>query len=58
MISTHLFQLLGVVALDPASRFDAESLHHEITKVFRAICPTDPDRVVFGQYDGYGTRPG
>ena len=62
MISTHLFQLLGFVALDPPSRFDAESLHHEMTKVFRAIRPPDPDRVVFGQYDGYrdeaGVEPG
>jgi len=58
MISTHLFQLLGLVALDPPSRFDAASLHHEITKVFRAIRPPDPDRVVFGQYDGYRDETG
>ena len=58
MISTHLFQLLGFVALDPPSRFDAESLHHEITKVFRAIRLPDPDRVVFGQYDGYRDEAG
>jgi len=58
MISTHLFQLLGFVALDPPSRFDAASLHHEITKVFRAIRPPDPDRVVFGQYDGYRDEAG
>ena len=58
MISTHLFQLLGFVALDPPSRFDAESLHHEITKVFRAIRPPDPDRVVFGQYEGYRDEAG
>ena len=58
MISTHLFQLLGFVALDPPSRFDAELLHHEITKVFRAIRAPDPDRVVFGQYDGYRDEAG
>ena len=53
MIVTHLLQILGIVALEPPSRIDAESLHLERTKAFDAIRPIDPDRVVFGQYDGY-----
>jgi glucose-6-phosphate 1-dehydrogenase len=53
MISTHLFQLLGFVALEPPARLDADSLHHEMVKVFRAVRPPDPERVVFGQYEGY-----
>jgi glucose-6-phosphate 1-dehydrogenase len=53
MIVTHLMQILGIVALEPPSRIDADSLHIERTKVFQAIRPLDPDRVVFGQYDGY-----
>jgi glucose-6-phosphate 1-dehydrogenase len=53
MIVTHLMQILGIVALEPPSRIDADSLHTERTKVFQAIRPLDPDRVVFGQYDGY-----
>ena len=46
-------QILGIVALEPPSRIDAESLHTERTKVFHAMRPLDPNRVIFGQYDGY-----
>ncbi len=53
MVVTHLLQILGIVALEPPSRVDAESLHLERTKLFQAIRPLDPDCVVFGQYDGY-----
>jgi glucose-6-phosphate 1-dehydrogenase len=53
MVVTHLMQILGIVALEPPSRIDAESLHVERTKVFAAIRPLNPDRVVFGQYEGY-----
>jgi glucose-6-phosphate 1-dehydrogenase len=53
MVVTHLMQILGIVALEPPSRIDADSLHVERTKVFAAIRPLDPERVVFGQYDGY-----
>ncbi len=53
MVVTHLMQILGIIALEPPSRIDAESLHVERTKVFAAIRPLDRHRVVFGQYDGY-----
>jgi glucose-6-phosphate 1-dehydrogenase len=53
MVVTHLLQILGIVALEPPSRVDADALHLERTKLFDAIRPLDPDRVVFGQYDGY-----
>ena len=58
MISTHLFQLLKFVALEPPGRLDADSLHHELVKVFRSIRPLDRNRVVFGQYDGYRDEVG
>jgi len=53
MVSTHLFQVLGFVALEPPVRLDAESLRNEKAKVFTAVRPIDPERVVFGQYEGY-----
>jgi glucose-6-phosphate 1-dehydrogenase len=53
MVVTHLLQILGIVALEPPSRIDAESLHMERTKLFDAVRPIDPQRVVFGQYEGY-----
>jgi glucose-6-phosphate 1-dehydrogenase len=58
MVVTHLMQILGIVALEPPSRIDADSLHIERTKVFAATRPLDPERVVFGQYIGYRDEPG
>ena len=53
MISTHLIQVLGFVAMEPPETFDATALRNEKSKVFAAMRPLDPSRVVFGQYDGY-----
>ncbi|MCP4434788.1 MAG: glucose-6-phosphate dehydrogenase [Actinomycetia bacterium] len=53
MVVTHLFQALGFVAMEPPTAFTAEALHVEKQKVFDALMPLDPGRVVRGQYDGY-----
>jgi glucose-6-phosphate 1-dehydrogenase len=53
MISTHLCQVLGFVAMEPPVHLDATSLRNEKAKVFAAMKPFDPRRVVLGQYDGY-----
>jgi glucose-6-phosphate 1-dehydrogenase len=58
MIVTHLLQILGIVALEPPSRIDADSLHLERTKLFEAIRPLDPAQVIFGQYEGYRDEEG
>src|SRR6201996_3027655 len=58
MVVTHLLQILGIVALEPPSRVDAEGLHLERTKLFEAIRPLDRSRVVFGQYEGYRDADG
>jgi glucose-6-phosphate 1-dehydrogenase len=58
MVVTHLLQILGIVALEPPSRVDAEGLHLERTKLFEALRPLELDRVVFGQYDGYHDEDG
>ena len=58
MVVTHLFQLLGFVALEPPVRLDARSLHDEKAKVFAAMRPLDRTRAVFGQYDGYRDEAG
>jgi glucose-6-phosphate 1-dehydrogenase len=58
MVVTHLMQILGIVALEPPSRIDADSVHTERSKVFQAIRPLDPKRVVFGQYEGYRETDG
>jgi glucose-6-phosphate 1-dehydrogenase len=53
MVSTHLVQVLGFVAMEPPVHFDALALRNEKSKVFAAMRPLDPSRVVFGQYAGY-----
>jgi glucose-6-phosphate 1-dehydrogenase len=58
MISTHLCQVLGFVAMEAPVHLDEVSLRNEKAKVFAAMQPFDPDRVVFGQYDGYRDTDG
>ncbi|MDQ3628010.1 MAG: glucose-6-phosphate dehydrogenase [Actinomycetota bacterium] len=53
MVTTHLSQLLGFVALEPPVTLRADALHDEKAKVFAALRPLDPTRIVRGQYDGY-----
>ncbi|MFV0316078.1 MAG: glucose-6-phosphate dehydrogenase [Microthrixaceae bacterium] len=53
MVVTHLFQSLGFVAMEPPEVFTADALHEEKQRVFDALVPIDPARVVRGQYDGY-----
>jgi glucose-6-phosphate 1-dehydrogenase len=37
---------------------DGDSLHQEMTKVFRALRPPSPNQVIFGQYEGYRDEAG
>jgi glucose-6-phosphate 1-dehydrogenase len=58
MIVTHLFQVLGFVAMEPPAKFTAKFLRDEKAKVFQALHPLDLNKVVRGQYDGYLKEPG
>ncbi len=62
MVVTHLLHVLGFIAMEPTAHLDARSLRDASAKVFDAIRPLDPDRAIFGQYDGYrsgsGVAPG
>jgi len=53
MVVTHLFQLLGFLAMEPPARLSAHELHNKKIEVYRAIKPIDVARVVYGQYQGY-----
>jgi glucose-6-phosphate 1-dehydrogenase len=53
MIVTHLFQVLGFVAMEPPASFEEKALIDEQVKVFEAMSPLTPSDVVRGQYDGY-----
>ena len=54
MFQNHLMQVLGMVAMEPPARFNADALRNETIKVFQALRAIDPDeiedRVVRGQY--------
>ncbi|MGH3300246.1 MAG: glucose-6-phosphate dehydrogenase [Streptosporangiaceae bacterium] len=58
MIVTHLFQVLGFVAMEPPTSLSAEHLRGEKTKVFEALRPIDVRHVVRGQYEGYRQEKG
>ena len=57
MIVTHLFQAMGFVAMETPAGFTADALAAEKQRVFDAMLPLDPARVVRGQYDGYRDIP-
>ncbi|MDW5595697.1 glucose-6-phosphate dehydrogenase [Conexibacter stalactiti] len=58
MVVTHLFQLLGFVALEPPVRLTPKALHQEKAKVFDAMRPLRRDKVILGQYEGYRGEQG
>jgi glucose-6-phosphate 1-dehydrogenase len=62
MIVTHLLQVLGFVAMEPPTALEPDALLDEKVKVFHALRPIDPRKVVRGQYAGYldetGVAPG
>ncbi|WP_416955650.1 glucose-6-phosphate dehydrogenase [Nocardioides sp. T5] len=53
MVSTHLFQILGAVALEDPGEWSSEAVRRARAAVFADVRPLDPARVVLGQYDGY-----
>jgi glucose-6-phosphate 1-dehydrogenase len=62
MIVTHLFQVLGFVAMEPPTSLEPKALGLEREKVFDSMPPLRPENVVRGQYVGYrdedGVAPG
>ncbi|WP_429349122.1 glucose-6-phosphate dehydrogenase [Paraburkholderia sp. Clong3] len=63
MVPNHLFQLLGIVAMEPPNSFDAEAVRNRKAELFDAIQPLTSADVVFGQYEkgpagvGYREEP-
>lgn len=53
MFQNHLLQVLALVAMEPPSSFDADTLRNEVAKIFAAIRPIDPFDTVCAQYEGY-----
>jgi glucose-6-phosphate 1-dehydrogenase len=53
VVVTHMFQVLGFVAMEPPIGLTPTELGDEKVKVFHALRPLDPTDVVRGQYTGY-----
>src|SRR5260370_2101958 len=58
MVVTHLFQVLGFVAMEPPTSLAAKPLREEKGKDFDALKPIDVRHVVRGQYNGYRATKG
>ncbi len=58
MVVTHLFQMLGFVAMEPPTMLGAKQLVTEKTKVFESMRALTPADVVRGQYEGYRDEQG
>ena len=58
MVVTHLFQVLGFVAMEPPTSLEAKALGGEREKVFDSMPPLRPADVVRGQYAGYREEEG
>jgi glucose-6-phosphate 1-dehydrogenase len=58
MVVTHLFQVLGFVAMEPPVSLRAKPLVTEKTKVFDSMSALRPEDVVRGQYAGYRDEQG
>jgi glucose-6-phosphate 1-dehydrogenase len=58
MVTTHLLQVLGFVAMDAPRDLTADALRDRTLDVFRSMRPLDPEHVVYGQYEGYRDEPG
>jgi len=58
MVVTHLFQILGFVAMEPPTSLAPNPISEEKNKVFRSLMPIDPANVVRGQYIGYRQEKG
>ncbi len=58
MMVTHLFQILGFMAMEPPTNLAPKPISEEKNKVFRSMLPIQPADVVRGQYTGYRSEEG
>ncbi len=58
MISTHLFQVMTFVAMEPPVSFEPDRLRDETVKALRSTEISSIDHVIRGQYAGYRDEPG
>lgn len=57
MVQNHLMQLLCLIAMEPPSIYDADTVRDEKLKVIRALQPVEPHQIVRGQYEASAEGP-
>jgi len=58
VIQNHLLQVTTLLAMDAPVGRDPDAMRAEKLRLFRAMRPLDPKRVVRGQFRGYRDEPG
>ena len=58
MVVTHLFQILGFMAMEAPTSLEPKPISEEKNKVFRSMLPIRPADVVRGQYTGFRSEEG
>jgi glucose-6-phosphate 1-dehydrogenase len=58
VVQNHLLQVLALAAMDPPVNSGSDALWDKKLEVFRTMPTVDPDHVVYGQYEGYGSVKG
>ena len=58
MVSTHLFQMMTFLAMEPPVSFAPNRLRDETVKVLRSAQLCESRFLVRGQYEGYRSEPG
>ena len=58
VVQNHLFQVMSNLAMEPAARFDSESMRDEKVKVLKSIAPIEENNLVRGQFASYRNENG
>jgi len=58
VVQNHLLQVVALLAMEAPVGREAVAMRSEKLRLFRAIRPLDPARVVRGQFRGYRAEPG
>ncbi len=58
VVQNHLLQVVTLLAMDAPVGRDAKTMQAEKLRIFRAMRPLDPKRVVRGQFRGYRAEKG
>jgi len=58
VVQNHLLQVIALLAMDAPVGRDSDSVRAEKLRLFRAMRPLDPSRVVRGQFRGYRDEKG